>query len=59
MPVREMLQRIDSYELTEWISYLKLEERDMKRDAEEREAAQRGNAPKLPPGMAKYQEEWI
>jgi hypothetical protein len=51
-----MLQRIDSYELTEWMMYLKLEAEDMKRDSEEREAAQRGNAPPMPPGM---DDDWV
>ena len=51
MPVREMLQRIDSYELTEWIAYLKLEEKDRERDQKRYEAEAKQNAPPTPPGM--------
>jgi hypothetical protein len=51
MPVREMLQRIDSYELTEWVVYFKLEEKERDREMKVQEAEAKASSQRLPPGM--------
>jgi len=49
MPVRAMLEQIDSYELTEWFAYLEIEakeqERENKRREAEAKASSSGSAP--------------
>ena len=56
MPVREMLSRIDSYELSEWFVFFSMEEKerakeDKKREAESKSANSGNNRinPAIPP----------
>jgi hypothetical protein len=50
MPVKEMLTRIDSYELTEWMAYFTIEKKEREKEDKRREAESKGNAGPKPGG---------
>ena len=54
LPVKEMLSRLDSYELSEWFVYFEMEEKERERDQKRRESEAsssntNANTPSIPP----------
>jgi len=54
LPVKEMLSRLDSYELSEWFVYFEMEEKERERDQKRRESEasssnSNANTPGIPP----------
>ena len=54
LPVKEMLSRLDSYELSEWFVYFEMEEKERERDQKRKDAEasssnSNANTPGIPP----------
>ena len=51
LPVKEMLSRLDSYELSEWFVYFEMEEKERERDQKRRESESSSNSNANTPGI--------
>ena len=54
LPVKEMLSRLDSYELSEWFVYFEMDRKEQERDQKRRESEasssnSNANTPGIPP----------
>jgi hypothetical protein len=58
LPVKEMLSRVDSYELSEWFVYFEMDRKEQERDQKRRDAEAKAsssssnsnaNTPSIPP----------